>query len=332
MLKIYSALCLFVLSFLLFPSETHAQCTNNQSFPAAVSAPTNATVLTISSAQTMTQFTQINGLVAGNRYVLTHSGSNAFVTVRFNTSSGTVVAAGLSPLQFTATCNGNYYVHWNSGTACATSATTGVSTISCVGCGALNSAQCQFSNIFGSATAPTSGSVNFTTCAWGGEYSPLNNVQALTVYRLSSSNLTDFVTGYNRRTCYCFRLHAAYFYLYHFGRIFLPLEYQFGMWHPKYMSDYHHNLRICRSLYCMSECTKSWKFARNLYSSPCWRNNHTLTSVARICSLNLPMAKCSILIGSLDEHNRCYFFNISTHIFNCCLVEMSGDMWFRFFL
>lgn len=194
MLKIYSALCLFVLSFLLFPSETHAQCTNNQSFPAAVSAPTNATVLTISSTQTMTQFTQINGLVAGNRYVLTHSGSNAFVTVRFNTSSGTVVAAGLSPLQFTATCNGNYYVHWNSGTACATSATTGVSTISCVGCGALNSAQCQFSNIFGSATAPTSGSVNFTTCAWGGEYSPLNNVQALTVYRLSSSNFTDFVT------------------------------------------------------------------------------------------------------------------------------------------
>lgn len=194
MTKFYCTLCFFITIGLLFPSEFAAQCTNSQSFPTAITAPTSASTVTISATQSLTQFTQINGLVAGNRYVLTHSVANAFITVRFNTSAGTVVAAGMSPLQFTATCNGNYFVHWNSNTSCATSTSTGTSTISCISCGSTNSFQCQFANLYGGASAPTSGSVNFSTCAWGGEYSPLNNAQALTVYKLTSSNPTDFVT------------------------------------------------------------------------------------------------------------------------------------------
>jgi hypothetical protein len=171
-----------------------AQCTNAVLFPAALSAPVNNAVTTISNTSSLAQYSQVNNLVAGNRYVVNHTAANAFVTVRFNAPSGTVMAAGLAPLQFTATCSGTYYLHWNSGTACATSSTTGISTISCISCGATNSAQCQFTALYGAATAPTTGTVNFSTCSCGGEYAPLNGAQAMTVYRLSSSAVNDFVT------------------------------------------------------------------------------------------------------------------------------------------
>jgi hypothetical protein len=58
--------------------------------------------------------------------------------------------------------------------------------------GAAN-AQCIMTSQFGSATAPTSGSVDFSTCSYFGEYSPLNSAAAATTYTCSITN-SGYVT------------------------------------------------------------------------------------------------------------------------------------------
>ncbi|MEY4791263.1 MAG: hypothetical protein RIT34_70 [Bacteroidota bacterium] len=54
-------------------------------------------------------------------------------------------------------------------------------------------AQCVMTSQYGSATAPTTGSVNFSTCSFFGEYSPLNSAAAATTYTCSITN-SGYVT------------------------------------------------------------------------------------------------------------------------------------------
>lgn len=58
--------------------------------------------------------------------------------------------------------------------------------------GAVN-AQCVMTSQYGSATAPTSGSTNFSTCSYFGEFSPLNSAAAATTYTCSITN-SGYVT------------------------------------------------------------------------------------------------------------------------------------------
>lgn len=64
--------------------------------------------------------------------------------------------------------------------------------------GLMNSAfaQCTNASAFGSATAPgtVGASVNFSTCSYGGEYSPLNGTTSGYQYQISSSIATDYIT------------------------------------------------------------------------------------------------------------------------------------------
>ena len=57
----------------------------------------------------------------------------------------------------------------------------------------LVNAQCVMTSQYGSATAPTSGSVNFSTCNYFGEYAPLNSAAAATTYTCSITN-SGYVT------------------------------------------------------------------------------------------------------------------------------------------
>lgn len=170
-----------------------AQCTNSSAYGSAV-APTGTGVTTISTCSYLSEYSTISSVVAGNRYVVTNSAAGSFITIRFGTSNGTVVAAGFSPLQFTAPCAGTYYAHWNTNSACGTASGCTTTTISCASCGATNGLQCSNTSSYGSATAPTAGSTNFSTCSYGGEYSTLNSVVAGTAYRCASSIATDFIT------------------------------------------------------------------------------------------------------------------------------------------
>ena len=185
---------LFVIGMFGSTSEVLAQCTNTSSYGSAV-APAGTAVTTISTCSYQTEYSTITSVVAGNRYVVTNNAAaGAFITIRFATSNGTAVAAGFSPLQFTAPCSGTYYAHWNTNAACGTATGCTTTTISCVSCGATNGNQCSNASAYGAATAPVTGSVNFSTCSFGGEYSTLNAVAAGTVYRCSSSVATDFIT------------------------------------------------------------------------------------------------------------------------------------------
>lgn len=58
------------------------------------------------------------------------------------------------------------------------------------------SAQCTNPTAFGSASAPTvvGQTVNFTTCAFAGEYSTMTDAQLGSIYRFQSSVGTDFLT------------------------------------------------------------------------------------------------------------------------------------------
>ena len=58
--------------------------------------------------------------------------------------------------------------------------------------GAANS-QCLMTSAYGTATAPTSGSINISTCSFFGEYSTINAVQAATTYICSVAG-TGYVT------------------------------------------------------------------------------------------------------------------------------------------
>ena len=184
---------LFVIGMFGSTSEVLAQCTNTSSYGSAV-APAGTAVTTISTCSYQTEYSTITSVVAGNRYVVTNSAAGSFITIRYATSNGTAVAAGFSPLQFTAPCAGTYYAHWNTNAACGTATGCTTTTISCVSCGATNGNQCTNTSAYGSATAPTAGSVNFSTCSYASEYSTLNSVAAGTVYRCSSSVATDFIT------------------------------------------------------------------------------------------------------------------------------------------
>lgn len=55
-------------------------------------------------------------------------------------------------------------------------------------------AQCISVNSFGSATAPTSGSVTVTTCNYADEYSTISSVAAAQEYVSTSSVATDYFT------------------------------------------------------------------------------------------------------------------------------------------
>jgi hypothetical protein len=104
----------FFLLFTMFLSAsygtTFSQCTNPSAYGSAV-APTGTAVTTISTCSYLSEYSTISSVVSGNRYVVTNSAAGSFITIRFGTSNGTFVAAGFSPLQFTAPCAGTYYAH-----------------------------------------------------------------------------------------------------------------------------------------------------------------------------------------------------------------------------
>lgn len=191
MKKIY----FFVFSLLLLTGYTaQSQCTNASAFGSAV-APTTATPVTISTCSFQQEYSTITSVVAGNVYVVTGSIAGTFITMRYNTPSGTVVAAGVTPLQFRAPCSGTYYAHWNTNSSCGTAATCMTTTIACSSCGA-GSNQCNNASAFGTITAPTVINVPTTisTCSFQQEYSTINSCVANRVYKIDASIAGTFIT------------------------------------------------------------------------------------------------------------------------------------------
>ncbi len=179
---------------LLTGYEAQSQCTNASSFGSAV-APTTATPVTISTCSFQQEYSTITSVVAGNVYVVTGNIAGTFITMHYNTPSGTVVAAGVTPLQFRAPCSGTYYAHWNTNSACGTAATCMTTIIACSSCGA-GSNQCNNASAFGTITAPTVINVPTTisTCSFQQEYSTINSCVANRVYKIDANIAGTFIT------------------------------------------------------------------------------------------------------------------------------------------
>jgi hypothetical protein len=111
------------------PSATG--CTNSSLFPSAsfVAPAPGAGAYTIATNQFQSEYNSMTGAVAGHTFSSTGSIAGTFITVRSGTFNGTLVAAGVTPLSWTATAGGNYFIHYNTNSACGTASVSMTSTI-----------------------------------------------------------------------------------------------------------------------------------------------------------------------------------------------------------
>lgn len=131
MKKIY----FLVTSLLLLTGfAAQSQCTNGSAF-GTFTAPTNNTVMAMSTCIFGGEYNTINGAVAGQTYQFTASGGTGnYLTVHQGTPGGTVLGSGFTPLTVTVTVSGPIYLHVNTTAACGTDGTCHSTFIQCTSC------------------------------------------------------------------------------------------------------------------------------------------------------------------------------------------------------
>ena len=115
---------LFLLLFATF--YANSQCENFNEF-GIVTAPTTGTT-TISTCSYQTEYSTINNVLAATIYQCEIL-NGGYITIREGASNGPVVAAGISPLNWTSTVAGTFYAHWNTDAACGTATNCETTTI-----------------------------------------------------------------------------------------------------------------------------------------------------------------------------------------------------------
>ena len=99
----------------------------------SLTAPSAPGQQTISTCTYQSEYNTIYSVVSGRQYRSTYN-LGGYITVRHSSYNGTVVAAGFSPLTWTASISGTYYIHYNTNSSCGTASSCGTSTIECLSC------------------------------------------------------------------------------------------------------------------------------------------------------------------------------------------------------
>ena len=124
-------------------------CVNLSAY-GSLTAPSSPGLQTISSCTFQSEYNTIFSVVSGRQYRSTYN-LGGYITVRHTSYNGTVVAAGFSPLTWTAPISGTYYIHYNTNSSCGTASSCGTSTIECLSCSApaapVNDLVCNATNI-----------------------------------------------------------------------------------------------------------------------------------------------------------------------------------------
>jgi hypothetical protein len=107
-------------------------CTNTYSYLTAT-MPSTPGFFSVGTCTFQGDYNTFNSVVAGRQYRSTYS-LGGWITVRHTTPGGTVVASGSSPLTWTATISGTYYVHYNTNSSCGTASSCGTDYIECLTC------------------------------------------------------------------------------------------------------------------------------------------------------------------------------------------------------
>ena len=109
-------------------------CVNIYSY-GSLTAPSIPGAQTISTCTFQSEYNTIFSVVSGRQYRSTYN-LGGYITVRHSSYNGTVVAAGFSPLTWTAPISGTYYIHYNTNSSCGTASSCGTTTIECLSCSA----------------------------------------------------------------------------------------------------------------------------------------------------------------------------------------------------
>jgi hypothetical protein len=107
-------------------------CTNTYSYLTAT-MPSTPGFFSVGTCTFQGDYNTFNSVVAGRQYRSTYS-LGGWITVRHTTPGGTVVTSGPSPLTWTATISGTYYVHYNTNSSCGTASSCGTDYIECLTC------------------------------------------------------------------------------------------------------------------------------------------------------------------------------------------------------
>jgi hypothetical protein len=169
-------------------TRNNPACTNAIAF-GSTNAPTGGATITISTCNYATEYNTINAVPAATSYVSASSVATDYITVRQGTSGGTVIAAGLTPLSWTSTVAGTYYIHYNTNSACGTASTCRTTTIQHVLIG------CNNAVANGSVAAPNNGATaTIAACMNAGQYGTVTGCASGASYTCTSSVGTDFIT------------------------------------------------------------------------------------------------------------------------------------------
>jgi len=109
-------------------------CVNLSSY-GSLTAPSIPGAQIISTCTFQSEYNTIFSVVSGRQYRSTYN-LGGYITVRHTSYNGTVVAAGFSPLTWTAPVSGTYYIHYNTNSSCGTASSCGTTTIECLSCSA----------------------------------------------------------------------------------------------------------------------------------------------------------------------------------------------------
>ena len=107
-------------------------CTNTFAYLTATMSSTPG-FFSVGTCTFQGDYNTFNSVVAGRQYRSTYS-LGGWITVRHTTPGGTVVNSGPSPLTWTATISGTYYVHYNTNSSCGTASSCGTDYIECLTC------------------------------------------------------------------------------------------------------------------------------------------------------------------------------------------------------
>ena len=103
-------------------------CTNSSLF-GTVAAPINGATSTITTCNYAGEYNEITAVAAATTYISSSSVATDYITVRQGTAAGPVIAAGITPLTWTSTLAGTYFIHYNTNALCATESVCRTTTI-----------------------------------------------------------------------------------------------------------------------------------------------------------------------------------------------------------
>jgi len=166
-------------------------CTNTSMYPGAFTAPAVGVTYTISTCQFQSEYNQMNSVVAGHNFISTASIAGTYITIRYGTYNGAVVAQGTTPLTWAATAGaGSYFIHYNTNAACGTATTCMTSTIQNVLAGCTNTSQ------YPSPFAAPAAGVTYTisTCQFQSEYNQMTGVVSGHTFISTASIAGTYIT------------------------------------------------------------------------------------------------------------------------------------------